>query len=41
MPAEREFRASDLAKADIDIAAEVHARECLASARLIGAIRAS
>jgi hypothetical protein len=35
MPAEREFRASDLAKADIDIAAEVHARECLASARLI------
>ena len=34
-PAEREFRASDVAKADIDIAAEAHARECLASARLL------
>ena len=35
MPADREFRASDLAKSDIDIAAEVHVRECLASARLL------
>jgi hypothetical protein len=34
-PAEREFRASDIAKADIDIAAEAHERECLASARLL------
>jgi hypothetical protein len=34
-PAERDFRASDLAKADVDVAAEVHARECLASARLL------
>jgi hypothetical protein len=34
-PAERDFRASDLAKADIDIAAEVHSQECLASARLL------
>jgi hypothetical protein len=34
-PAEREFRPSDIAKADIDIAAEAHARECLASARLL------
>ena len=34
-PAEREFRASDLAKSDIDVAAEVHLRECLASARLL------
>ena len=34
-PAERDFRASDLAKADIDVAAEAHARECLASARLL------
>jgi hypothetical protein len=34
-PAEREFRASDVAKADIDIAAEAHAQECLASARLL------
>jgi hypothetical protein len=33
-PAERDFRASDLAKADIDVAAEAHVRECLASARL-------
>jgi hypothetical protein len=34
-PTEREFRLSDLAKADIDIAAEVHSQECLASARLL------
>jgi hypothetical protein len=34
-PAEREFRASDLAKADIDAVAEAHSRECLASARLL------
>ena len=34
-PVEREFRASDVAKADIDVAAETHARECLASARLL------
>jgi hypothetical protein len=34
-PAAREFRASDLAKSDIDVAAEVHVRECLASARLL------
>jgi hypothetical protein len=33
-PTERDFRASDAAKADIDIAAEAHAQECLASARL-------
>jgi len=35
LPTEREFRPSDLAKSDIDIAAELHARECLASARLL------
>jgi len=35
LPPEREFRTSDLAKSDIDIAAELHARECLASARLL------
>jgi hypothetical protein len=34
-PAERSFRASDLAKSDIDVAAEAHSRECLASARLL------
>jgi len=34
-PAERDFRTSDIAKADIDIAAEVHAKECLASARVL------
>ena len=34
-PAERDFRTSDIAKADIDIAAETHAQECLASARLL------
>jgi hypothetical protein len=35
LPVEREFHPSDLAKADIDIAAEVHSQECLASARLL------
>jgi hypothetical protein len=35
VPSERTFRASDLAKSDIDVAAEVHLRECLASARLL------
>ena len=35
LPTEREFHLSDLAKADIDIAAEVHSQECLASARLL------
>ena len=34
-PAERDFQPSDLLKSDIDIAAEVHLRESLASARLI------
>jgi len=34
-PTERDFRASDVAKADIDVAAEAHERECLASARLL------
>lgn len=34
-PPERDFRASDLAKSDIDVVAETHARECLASARLL------
>src|SRR5262249_28587098 len=34
-PVERDFKPSDLAKADIDVAAESHARECLASARLL------
>ena len=34
-PAERGFRASDLAKSDVDAAAEVNLRESLASARLI------
>ena len=34
-PVEREFRASDLAKADVDLAAEVHSQGCLASVRLI------
>jgi len=34
-PVEREFRASDLAKSDIDSVAEVHLRESLASARLL------
>ena len=34
-PAERGFRASDLAKSDTDVAAEAHSRECLASARLL------
>jgi hypothetical protein len=34
-PVQRDFRASDVAKADIDVAAEAHAQECLASARLL------
>ena len=34
-PAERGFAASDLAKSDIDVIAELNARECLASARLL------
>ena len=34
-PADRDFRASDLAKADVDLVAEVNARESLASARLL------
>jgi hypothetical protein len=35
LPADRDFRASDLAKSDIDVAGEVHLREALASARLL------
>jgi hypothetical protein len=34
-PVEREFRPSDAAKSDIDVVAELHAQECLASARLL------
>jgi len=34
-PVERSFRASDLAKADVDVVAESHVRESLASARLV------
>ena len=34
-PTEREFRVSDLGKADVDLVAEVNARESLASARLL------
>jgi hypothetical protein len=34
-PAERGFRASDVAKSDIDVVAETHLRESLASARLL------
>jgi hypothetical protein len=34
-PTERDFRPADLMKSDIDIAAEVHLRESLASARLV------
>ncbi|HTP98625.1 MAG TPA: hypothetical protein VMN56_04810 [Casimicrobiaceae bacterium] len=34
-PPERDFRPSDLAKSDIDVAAEAHAREALSSARLL------
>jgi hypothetical protein len=34
-PVERIFKPSDIAKADIDVAAESHVRECLASARLL------
>lgn len=35
LPAEREFRPSDLAKTDIDNVAEANSQECLASARLL------
>jgi len=35
LPAEQEFRVSDLAKADVDVAAESHSQECLASGRLL------
>ena len=34
-PTERDFRLSDVAKSDIDVAAEVNVRESLASARLL------
>jgi len=34
-PPEQGFRAADVAKSDIDVAAEAHARESLASARLV------
>ena len=34
-PAERDFRLSDIAKSDVDIVAEVNAKESLASARLL------
>jgi hypothetical protein len=34
-PSDREFRASDLAKSDIDMVGELHVRESLASARLL------
>ena len=34
-PGEAPFRASDLARSDIDLVAETHVRECLASARLL------
>ena len=34
-PAERDFRAADVAKSDVDAVAEVHVQECLASARLL------
>jgi hypothetical protein len=35
LPAEREFRASDMVKSDVDIVTEAHLQECLASARLL------
>jgi hypothetical protein len=35
MPGDASFRATDLAKSDIDLVAETHVRECLASARLL------
>lgn len=34
-PAERDFRPSDVAKSDVDLVAEVHSQECLASVRLV------
>ena len=35
LPPEQEFRASDLAKSDVDVVAESHEHESLASARLL------
>jgi len=35
LPADQDFRASDLVRSDIDLVAEVNAKECLASARLL------
>jgi hypothetical protein len=34
-PVEQNFRASDLARSDVDLVAEVNAKECLGSARLV------
>jgi hypothetical protein len=34
-PVEQNFRASDLARSDVDLVAEVNAKECLGSARLL------
>lgn len=34
-PPERQFQTADLAKSDVDVVAEAHAKECLASARLL------
>jgi hypothetical protein len=34
-PVEQSFRASDLARSDVDLVAETNAKECLASARLL------
>ena len=34
-PLERDFRPSDLAKSDVDLVAEAHSQECLASVRLL------
>jgi hypothetical protein len=34
-PSEQNFRAGDLARSDVDLVAEVNAKECLASARLL------
>jgi hypothetical protein len=35
VPAEQSFRASDLARSDVDLVAETNAKECLGSARLL------
>jgi len=35
VPVEQNFRASDLARSDVDLVAEVNAKECLGSARLL------